>query len=620
MLVLSVKCEKSHSTTPKAADNVTTSDDQRAHGPPDKRRLHRSNVTVLAADVVGYTRLMELDENATHVRLMSLRSEIMEREIAANGGRIVKNTGDGFVAMFESVRAGMQAAVNMQRAVGAAEAAVDADRRIAFRMGLNITDVIVEEHDIYGDGVNVAARLESLAEPGGIVITGLVSDAIGGTMGLPGVDLGQVHLRNRQQPVRVVSLRLADTPQVMHGDVLPGGEPRPSIAVLPFRKLANAPDDAYFADGIVDDIIRALGSLRDLIVIARGSTLGLGGPIIDARKIGRDLGVRYVLNGSAQRSGDRLRIGTELTDTESGRIVWAEHHDGTLGDLFEFQDRIAIEVARKIAPCIRERELRRALRKHPRDMTAYDLVLQASDLLYRLDYPTFLRARELLQRAMASDPSHAPAFSLAAHWHSWRIGQGWTPDPIADGAEAARLASLAIACDPDDPTALAILGHVHSFLRREFDVGHEILERAVTAGPSSAIAWILLSATKGYIGDGPGAVRAAETALRLSPLDSKLFFAKHILAQAHYINGDFVAAARWARGSDSGNENHPSNLRVLAASLVAAGQTDSAAEVAQRHAALVPKFRLRLWQRQTPICGPIFETMAARLREAGFPE
>ena len=287
-----------------------------AAAPHGQRRL----AAILAADVVGYTRLMENDEEATHARLMRLRDVVLEPTLAAHSGYVVKNTGDGFLAMFGSAVAALDCAKEMQRAVMASERATTDEARIAFRMGVNIAEVIVEAHDIFGDGVNVAARLQSLAEPNGIVVSGAVAEDLGGSFGMDAVDLGPMHVRNRSHQVRVVSLRFADAPLSAVGEVEPGYASRPSIAVLPFRKLATADDD-YFADGIVDNIIHALAGLKELLVIARGSTLGFGVGAIDVRAIGSTLGVRYVLYGSAQRSGDNLRISTELIDTGSAEII-----------------------------------------------------------------------------------------------------------------------------------------------------------------------------------------------------------------------------------------------------------------------------------------------------------
>jgi len=579
--------------------------------------LQRQVASVVAADVVGYTRLMELDEQGTHSRLMKLRFSTMQPLIASRQGRIVKNTGDGFMVLFDSADAATQCAIEMQKAVAALEASEPADRRICFRMGVNVADIIVEDHDVYGDGVNVAARLQTYAEPGGIVISGSVADQIDGTHGMSVLDLGQMHMRNLTHPVRVLSLRVTDAPTATVGETHAGYEPRPSIAVLPFRKLESA-DDAYFADGIVDNIIHSLAALKELFVISRGSTLGYGGQTIDARTVGRELGVRYVLYGSVQRSGTRLRIATELSDAETGEVIRADHYNGHLEELFDLQDLIAVEVVKTIAPHVRDRELKRALRKHPQNMTAYDLVLQALEPLHQLDYATFSRARGLLQRAMTLDPSYAPAFSYAAWWHSYRVGQEWSPDVAMDSAEAVRLSAAAVERDPNDALALAIGGHEKSFLVKDFDTAIQDFERALSACPNSATAWTLKGATHCFMGDGPNAVRCAETGLRLSPIDQSVFFAEHILSQAHYINGNFQEAVEWGLRACKHNGRLTSNLRTLTASLVAAGKLDEARDVAERHLHAAPNFSLKAWAARTPLQGSIREIFADRLRLAGM--
>src|SRR5215468_6011299 len=581
--------------------------------------LHQRLACILAADVVGYTRLMERDERDTHSRLMELRFSIMQPLIGERQGRIVKNTGDGFMAMFECPRAAMESAIAMQRAVTEREADLPPDRRIAFRMGLNIADVIVEDHDIYGDGVNIAARLQGYAEPGGIVISGAVRDAVGGTLGLDVADLGLLQLRNLSHPVQVISLRLPGAPTASVGEMAGGYEGRAWIAVLPFRNL-DGPEDAYFAHGIVDHIIYALAALKELFVISRGSTVDFQDEAIDVRAIGERLGVRYVLSGSVLRSGNRLRISAELGDATTGEIVRADHHDGDLGDLFDLQDRIAQEVVKAIAPNGRERELKKSLRKRPQNMTAYDLVLQAMEPLYELDYATFSRARGLLQRAIALDPSYAPAFSHAAYWHIFRIGQEWSHDLAADRAEAARLAAAAIANDTNDAMALACYGYVQSFLKKDYEEAIEFIDRSIATGPNCALAWIFKGATLCFIGDGPNAVRCAETGVRLSPLDKHVFFAEHILAQAHYINANFDKAIAWARRSDQHNARLTSNLRTLISSLVATNHFEEAREVAARHARIAPTFSVRAWAARTPMQGEIRKRRVERLLAAGMPE
>lgn len=581
---------------------------------PGERRV----AVIVAADVVGYTRLMEADESGIHARLMHVRTTVVLPAMAQHHGRIIKNTGDGFLAMFDDAAGAMRAAMEIQRSIMMSEAKEEANRRIAFRMGINVADVIVEDHDVYGDGVNVAARLQTHAEPHGIVISGLVADAVGGTLGMHSVDLGQMYLRNREQPVRVLSLRFTDAPNRPIGDAEPGSEGRPTIAVLPFRRLMVA-EDSYFADGIVDNIIHSLAALKDLFVIARGSTLGFGGGDIDARAIGQALGVRYLLYGSAQKIGNRVRITTELLDTETAAAIAADQYNGSFEDIFELQDRIAAHVVKAIAPRVRESELRRAMRKHPQNMTAYDLVLQALELLYRLDYASFSRARGLLQRAMVVDPGYSPAFSYAARWHSLRVGQEWSSDIERDRVEAEILANKAIEIDPNDALALSVFGHQCSFLDKSYSRALENFTRALDLSPNLALAWTYSAATYCFLGDGPEAVRRADIGLRLSPLDAHIFFAEHILSQSHYVNGDMRTAIQWAMRSRDKNRRLTSNLRVLAAGLVATNRNDEARSVANEHARLSPNFRLSSWSTRTPLRGPLLDRLIGDLTQAGFP-
>jgi adenylate cyclase len=396
----------------------------------------RKLVAVLAADIVGYTRLMEADEEDTHKRVMLLRTTIIDPAIANYRGRLIKNTGDGFLAVFDSSNDASKCALAIQRAANTMSANEPEHRSISLRVGINVADAIFEEEDIYGDGVNIAARLQTYSEPGGIVVSGAIAEQISGEAGVSVVDFGELHLRNLTRPVKAFGLRIERSPRPMADNPLKA-EGRPSIVVLPFRNLANQ-DDAYFAEGIVDEIIHALSALKELFVISRGSTLGYGSEMIDVRAIGRELGVRYVLYGSVRRSGGRLRIGTELNDTESGNIIYSDRYEGELSELFALQEQISARVVTTIAPHVREWERARALRKHPQNLTAYDLVLQALSHLYCMDYDSFSRARGLLQQAVTHDPNYAPAYSYLAYWYMFRVGQGWSTDVAADGSEASR--------------------------------------------------------------------------------------------------------------------------------------------------------------------------------------
>lgn len=591
--------------------------------PPEREKApglgQRRLVAVLAADVVGYSRLMEVDEEDTHRRIMLLRTTIIDPAIQTYDGQVIKNTGDGFLAVFDSAGNASRCALAIQRAANAMSATEPVHRSISLRMGINVADAIFEEQDVYGDGVNIAARLQTYAEPGGIVVSGAVAEQISGESGVTVVDFGELHLRNLARPVKAFGLRIESSLQPI-ADNPRKGEGRPSIVVLPFRKNLAGPDDAYFAEGIVDEIIHALSALKELFVISRGSTLGFSGDMIDVRAIGRELGVRYVLYGSVRRSGGRLRIGTELSDTDSGSIIYSDRYEGELSELFALQEQISTRVVTTIAPHVREWERARALRKHPQNLTAYDFVLQALSYLYRMDYDSFARARGLLQQALTHDPDYAPAYSYLAYWYMFRVGQGYSTDASADAKEASRNAAKAIEHDSNDALALAIDGHVHSFLLKDYDTASRLLDRAIMVGPNSAMAWTMSSATCGYLGEGQTAVMRAEHGLRLSPLDSHVFWHEHLLSQAHYINGNYDEAAAWGWRTAKHNDRFTSNFRTLAASLVAIGKFDEAREIAQRHAIIDPKFGLGAWAARTPFQGAIRETFMQRLRAAGFPD
>jgi adenylate cyclase len=587
---------------------------------PSVPEVRRRLAAILAADVVGYTRLMEAHEENTHTRLMQLRSEVLDPGVTALNGRIVKNTGDGFLATFDTARDATRCALSLQEAVAVNTAGMPADERISFRMGLNAADIIVEKDDVYGDGVNIAARLQTYAPAGGIVVSGAVAEQVGRDFNVSVIDLGELHLRNMGRPVRVYSLQPSKQPAKLVGEAPAGSEPRPSIAVLPFRMNLATPDEGYFADGVVDDIIRGLAGLKELFVVSRGSSLGFGGRNIDVREIGRQLGVRYVLYGGVQRTMTTIRIVTELSDAESGEVIRSDLHEGDPGELFALQDRIAISVVRQIAPQVRERELMRAMRKHPQNLTAYELVLQALDLLYRMDYDSFSKARGLLELAISHDPNFALAYSYVALWYVFRIGEIGSPDPDGDAIAGARYATEAIERGGDDAFALAVYGHVQSFLLHDFEKARIVLERAIAAGPSSAMAWTMASATSGFLGDGALAVNQGEQGVRLSPLDARSFWHEGLLGQAHYVNGDYEQALEWVRSAVSRNDLIRFNQRLLIVILSALGRHEEAGVAARHLMQIQPDFRLSSYVKRCPFRGAALETWLGHLRSAGLAD
>jgi len=373
----------------------------------------------------------------------------------------------------------------------------------------------------------------------------------------------------------------------------PGAGPgRPTIAVVPFRVEGEDEAKTYFGDGIVEDIVGALASIRDLLVISRSSTLRYRAATVDVRAMGRELGASYALSGSVRRAGQRMRVSVELAETSGGAVIWASHFDGVSEDLFALQDQIATGVVGTLAPQVREAELRRALRKRPESLEAYDCALRGLAQIYVLTPQDFEEAHTWLEKAIALDPGYAMPYALLAIWHSIRVGQGWSPDVAADQAAVLRLATAAIARDSFDAMALALCGHSKSILRYEFEEAMLLFDRALEASPSSAIAWTRSSPTYAYIGDPQEAIRRAEEGLRLSPFDPLVFLTHTALNLAHYVAGQYDEAALWGRKAFEENPHYTANLRLLAASLAAAGQTDEAREISRALLEADPSFQV----------------------------
>jgi len=395
---------------------------------------------------------------------------------------------------------------------------------------------------------------------------------------------------------------------------------RPSIAVLPFHSEGEPDSQDYFGDGVVEDIIGALASLRELFVISRSSTIRYRGTNVDASKVGRQLGVKYALFGSIRRARPRLRVSVELAETANGAVVWGSHFDGVTEDLFALQDQIATRVANTIAPQVREAELQRALRKRPDNLEAYDCLLRGLAQLYRLNPEDFAQARVWLEKAIALDPTYAAPYAWLADWHGIRVYQGWSPDPAVDHAEVIRLATAAVDLDSFDALALALCGHAKSLLLHEFEEAIALFDRALAASPSSALAWMRSSPTYSYIGDAQEAIRRANQGIRLSPVDTHLFYPHTSLGIGYYVAGDHDEGARWGRRAREGNPRYTANLRFLAANLAAAGHTEEAGEVSRALLALQPDFLVGRFIEGYPIQDPERRgRLGDHLRRAGLP-
>jgi TolB-like protein/Tfp pilus assembly protein PilF len=582
--------------------------------------VERRHAAILAADAQGYSRLMGEDEIGT-VRTLTAHRAAMREAIARFRGRVVDSPGDNLLAEFPSAFDAVECAAAIQSTLRQRNAALPEGRRLAFRIGVNAGPVIVEGERIYGDAVNVAARLEALADAGGVCISGEVHDQVAGALGLQWESLGERAVKNILRPVRVYRARLPGGPEARASPTPPARVYRPSIAVLPFRESGAPEAERYFAEGIVEDVIGALASLPDLFVISGTSTARFRDRPADVKAVGQELAVRYVLSGSIRRAGDRIRISSELADTDTQVVVWTDRLESRVDDLFELQDRLSERTIATIAPHVQEAEIRRALRKRPESMDAYDYMLRGLDLLYRLERREFEQAREMFERALALDPAYATPYALSALWHSIRIGQGWSVDEGADYGEAARLAEAALARDPLDARALALSGHVRAFLLHDYEGAFALFDRALATSPNSAVAWIRSSPAYSYVGDAAEARRRAEIGLRLSPFDPHLFYTHTALGFACYTGGQWDQAVAWCRRAMSASPHFTANLRFLAASLVAAGRAGEAREIGRALLALAPGFRVRPFCESYAYKDPERRAaLADHLLAAGLPE
>jgi adenylate cyclase len=507
----------------------------------------RRLAAILAADVAGYSRLMGADEEGTLERLQALRRELLDPKIAEHHGRIVKTTGDGMLVEFASVVDAVRCAVEVQQTMPERNTGVAADSRIELRIGINLGDVIVEGDDLYGDGVNIAARIEALADPGGVFVSHTVHDHVRDRLPFVFEDLGEQQVKNIARPVRVYRVReaAAKSPAAPAPPVLPLPD-KPSIAVLPFANMSGDPEQEYFADGMVEEIITALSRIRWLFVIARNSSFTYKGRAVDVKQVGRELGVRYVLEGSVRKGGARVRITAQLIDAQSGAHLWADRFDGLLEDIFELQDRVAISVAGVIEPALREAEIRRSGRKPTESLGAYDLYLRALAVVFKETAEGYSEAIVLAKRSLAMDPSYAPPAAMVGFCRHWQRLRGWGPISEADVAEAVSLARQAIDTGRDDPDALWMGGWALATMAFEQSAGLNAIERALALNPNSARAWAFCGWLHGFANRPGQAIDAFERSLRLSPLDPGQWGSEGGVGFAHLLVGRYEEAVEWA--------------------------------------------------------------------------
>jgi TolB-like protein/class 3 adenylate cyclase len=549
----------------------------------------RRLTAILAADVAGYSRLMGADEEGTHERLKAHLRELVDPKIAKHRGRIVKNTGDGFLAEFPSVVDAVRCAVEVQRGMIERNTFDPPEKRIEFRVGINLGDVIVEEHDIFGDGVNVAARLEALAEPSGICISRVVRDQVRDRLDFSFEDMGEQQVKNIARPVRAYRVRdraaPVERPLAVSRPQLPLPD-KPSIAVLPFQNMSGDPEQDYFADGMVEEIITALSRIRWLFVIARNSSFTYKGQAIDAKRVGRELGVRYILEGSVRKAGGRVRITARLIDATSNTHLWADRFDGSLEDIFDLQDKAAASVAGVIEPTLQAAEVVRSAGCSTNDLTAYDLYLCASEMLLASGKQLH-QALDLLEQAIARDPRYGPALAWAAVCCMRLCGDGSAEDPEAERRKGADSARRALQVARDDPGVLANCALALAFFGEDIGAMMALIDRALTLNPSFARGWYISGTLRWEAGQPDVAIEHAEAALRLSPR-GRIGAVFNLIGGAMFVSRRFDEAIPKLLLAIQEEPNFPQPYRLLAACYAHLGRLNEARETITRLRAITP--------------------------------
>jgi len=586
-----------------------------------ERRL----VAIFAADVEGYSRLMSSDEAGT-LRELTKRRRILDGLIASHRGRIANTAGDSVLVEFNSAVDAVQCAVEAQGALAEANQEMPPDRHIKFRIGVHVGDVMVKAGDLFGDGVNIAARLQSSAAAQGICISGAAFDHVRKVLPLTFIDLGMQSLKNLE-PIRAYAVSVASGPS-QAGSLVDVREPlalpdKPSIAVLPFTNMSGDPEQDYFADRMVDDIITALSRFKALFVIARNSSFTYKGRAVDVKQVGRELGVRYVLEGSVRKAANRVRITGQLVDTATGAHLWADRFDGGLGDIFDLQDQVTESVVGAIAPAVEKAEIERAKRKPTDSLDAYAIYLRGLARLYQFaGRQANDEALRLFNSAIGLDPDFAAAYGRAAFCYIIAKTNGWFSDTANEIAEVTRLAQRAVELGKDDAIALADSGYALAYVVRDLEAGAALIDRALVLNSNSAEAWNWGGWVKNFLGEPETAIERFARALRLSPLGPRVTAMRGGTASAHFFLGRHDEAASWAAMALQDNPDFQPGLRVAAASNAMAGRPEQAYKAMARLRQLNPTLRICNLK---DVRGPYrraddLSRLEEGLRQAGLPE
>jgi adenylate cyclase len=579
-------------------------------------KLEHRLAAIMATDVVGYSRLIQSDEAGTLAALSGMRTAI-EDQIRQYRGRIANTAGDSVLAEFASAVEAVSCAIAVQQALERGQT----EGNIQVRIGIHMGDVVSKNGDLFGTAVNIAARLDGIAQPGGIVMSSAVRDDVVGKLSASFADLGMKTLKNIEQPVRVFSLSgTSSTSSVGHRGVSPPLPDKPSIAVLPFENLSGDREQEYFADGIVEEIITALSRFRGLFVIARNSSFAYKGRAVDVKQVGRELGVRYILEGSVRKAANRVRISGQLIDTGTGAHLWAERFEGALEDIFDLQDQVTASAVGAIAPKLEQAEIERARRKPTESLDAYDYFLRGMAGLHLWTKDSAEEALMHFYRAIDLDPSFAAAYGMAARCFCQRKANGWMRDRLQESAETVRLARLATELGREDAVALIGAGFSLAYIGGDVEEGDALIEQGLILNPNLAWAWYISGWVKIYRGEPQIAIDRATRAMRLSPYDTHRFNMLSVVAFGHLLSGRFAEAVSAAEMAVRERSTHISAWRALAASCALCGRIEQAHKAMMRLRELDPMLRVSNLQDVIALRPKDMALLVDGLRRAGLPE
>ena len=588
-------------------------------------RVERRLSAILAADVAGYSRLTGLDEEGTHVRLRERLRGLADPKISEHRGKVVKHTGDGVLAEFGSVVDAVRCAIEVQRGMAEQNAAMPQVKRIEFRIGIHVGDIIVDDNDIFGDGVNIAARLEGIAEPGGVCISDDAQRQVRGKVDFAFEDMGPQNLKNIVEPMRAWRLRMNASgsaaapiePPVESTQALALPD-KPSIAVLPFQNMSGDPEQEYFADGMVEEITTALSRFKWLFVIARNSSFTFKGKAVDIKEVGRRLGVRYVLEGSVRKASGKVRITGQLIDAVTGTHIWVDRFERDLTDIFALQDEVTVAVVSAIQPKLLQTEIAMATRQRPENLTAYDCYLRARQQFYSSTREAVAETIRLADRALELDPRFGLVAALAGASHMQNVLWGYAADPQFDRKEAVRLCRLALSLDDSDADILAWAAVISAFMVGDHESAIELADRAVALNPNSYQAWGCRGHVYRVAGLPEEAVRSFERAIRMSPIDPLLHVTFAGMGLAFIELGRFDEAIVAGKKALRQNPSFSAAYRCLASAFAHLGRAAEAREAAARVLEVDPGFTISAWIARGGQSNA--KLLMEGLRKAGLPE